>query len=100
MAEKLPCAEGKPNAEGELCPYLALEPTTLEGWQAWDITLRCAGQLRVSQTVVIGMDFNAYLKMADALGYSCQSSAELLTACEAGTVAALNEKILNELKNK
>ncbi len=99
MVAKLPCAEGKPNSEGELCPYLAHEPATLEGWQAWDVTLRCAGQLRVSQTVVIGMDFNAYLKMADALGYSCQSSAELLTACEAGIVGALNEKIGNAIKD-
>lgn len=99
MAAKLPCAEGKPNAEGELCPYLAHEPATLEGWQAWDVALRCAGQLRVSQTVVIGMDFNAYLKMADALGYGCQSSAELLTACEVGIVEALNEKIGRAIKD-
>ena len=45
------------------------------------------------------MDFNAYLKMAEALGYSCQSSAELLTACETGVVSGINEKIVNELKN-
>jgi len=62
--------------------------------------LRCAGQLRFIQTTVIGMDFNAYLKMAEALGYSCQSSAELLTACETGVVTALNEKILSESKDK
>ncbi|MFH1158918.1 MAG: hypothetical protein V1721_08620 [Pseudomonadota bacterium] len=46
------------------------------------------------------MDFNAYLKMAEALGYSCQSAAELLTACETGVVTALNEKILSESKDK
>jgi hypothetical protein len=52
------------------------------------------------QTTVIGMDFNAYLKMAEALGYSCQAAAELLPACEAGAVDALNEKILSELQSK
>jgi hypothetical protein len=46
------------------------------------------------------MDFNAYLQMAEALGYSCQSSAELLTACETGVVTAINKKILSELKDQ
>ncbi|MFH1157603.1 MAG: hypothetical protein V1721_01770 [Pseudomonadota bacterium] len=46
------------------------------------------------------MDFNAYLKMAKALGYSCQSAAELLPACEAGVVTALNERMEAETQNK
>jgi hypothetical protein len=45
------------------------------------------------QTVVVGMDFNAYLKMAESLGYSCTAAAELAPACEAGVTAALNERI-------
>lgn len=96
----MPCAKGRPNANGEICPYLTHEPQTLEGWQAWDVALRCAGQLRFSQTTVIGMDFDAYLKMAEALGYSCQSSAELLAACETGVVTAINERIAAEINNK
>lgn len=46
------------------------------------------------------MDFDAYLKMAEALGYSCQSSAELLAACETGVVTAINERIAAEINNK
>jgi hypothetical protein len=45
------------------------------------------------QMVAIGMDFNAYLKMAESLGYSCTAAAELAPACEAGVTAALNERI-------
>lgn len=44
-------------------------------------------------TAVIGMDFNAYLKMAESMGYSCHAAAELMPACETGTVMAMNERI-------
>ncbi len=40
----LPCSKGEPNKDGELCPYCANEPQTMEGWEAWDVALRCAGQ--------------------------------------------------------
>jgi hypothetical protein len=45
------------------------------------------------------MDFNAYLKMAEALGYSCQAMAELAPACDTGVTAALNKRIGNALKD-
>lgn len=51
-------------------------------------------------TTVMGMDFQAYLKMSQTLGYSCTGTAELLPACDVGVTAALNEKISDELKNR
>ncbi len=51
-------------------------------------------------TTVMGMDFHAFLKMAETLGYSCTAAAECLPACEAGVAAALNEKIASEIKNR
>ena len=72
----------------------------MEAWQAWDLALRCGGQLRTMQTVVIGMDFKAYLKMAETLGYSCAVAAEFAPACEEGMVAAVNERIKRASKIK
>lgn len=92
----MPCARGEANAEGELCPYRQHEPQSMEAWQAWDLALRCGGQLQTMQTVVVGMGFNAYLKMAESLGYSCTAVAEFATACEVGMVEAVNEKITKE----
>lgn len=50
-------------------------------------------------TTVMGMDFQAYLKMSETLGYSCTATAELLPACDAGVTMALNEKIGNLTKD-
>lgn len=100
MAASLPCADGKPNADGEFCPYQQHQPLTLEGWQAWDVTIKTSSQLRMIHTTVMGLDFQAYLKMSETLGYSCTAAAELLPACDAGVTTALNEKISDELKNR
>ena len=96
----MPCARGEPNAEGELCPYRAQEPRSFEGWQAWDLALRCGGQLRLSQMVAIGMDFSAALQMAAALGHDANATAEFLPAIETGTTSAFNEKLSSEMKNR
>lgn len=71
----------------------------MEGWQAWDVALRCAGQLRMAQFAVIGLDMNAAIKIGEALGYDPTGLAELLPACEAGMTAAMNEKIGNAVKD-
>jgi len=94
----LPCSKGKNNEQGERCPYAESEPQTFEGWQAWDIALRCAGQLRMSQFIVVGIDMTAALKLAEALGYDLSGIAELLPACEAGMVSAINTKVNEGLK--
>jgi len=65
----------------------------MEGWEAWDIALRCAGQLRMAQFAVIGIDMTAALKIAEALNIDPTSTAELLPACESGMVSAINEKL-------
>ena len=49
-------------------------------------------------TTVMGMDFHAFLKMAETLGYSCTAAAECLPACDVGVTAALNERISAEMK--
>jgi len=71
----------------------------MEGWQAWDVALRCAGQLRMAQFAVIGLDMNAAIKIGEALGYDATGLAELLPACENGMMAAMNEKIGNAVKD-
>jgi hypothetical protein len=70
----------------------------MEGWEAWDIALRCAGQLRTAQLAVIGIDMNAALKIAEALGYDVTGVTDLLPACEAGMVSAINVKVNEGLK--
>ena len=71
----------------------------MEGWEAWDIALRCAGQLRMAQFAVIGIDMNAALKIAEALNIDSTSTAELLPSCESGMVSAINAKINEGLKS-
>ena len=70
----------------------------MEGWQAWDVALRCAGQLRMTQLAVIGLDFTAAIKLAEAIGHDLTAVAHLLSACEDGMVAAINEKLSTGLK--
>mgnify|MGYP005839662631 CR=1 FL=1 len=87
-----PCARGEPGVDGDLCPYIAHEPLTDAGWQAWDVLMRCAGQLRMVPGAVIGIDLGAVLALGAALGHDLAVLAELLPAGEAGMVKALNER--------
>ncbi len=72
----------------------------MEAWQAWDLALRCGGQLRLSQMVAIGVDFTAALQIATALGHDACATAELLPALEVGMTTAFNEKLSSEIKNR
>ena len=47
----------------------------------------------MTQMAVIGMDFGAALKLAEATGHDLTAVAQLLPACEDGMVAAINEKL-------
>jgi hypothetical protein len=69
------------------------EPATAPGWQAWDVLLRCSGQIRVIPGAAVGLDFAAALAVGAALGYDAAALAELLPAGEAGMIAAINERI-------
>ncbi|MFZ1413885.1 MAG: hypothetical protein WAS73_04805 [Defluviicoccus sp.] len=84
-----------PGSSGRLCPYIEHEPLTDVGWQAWDVILRCSGQLRLAPQVgiVIGIDLAAALSLGAALGYDTGALAELLPAAEAGLVTALNARM-------
>jgi hypothetical protein len=66
---------------------------SLEGWQAWDVALKSAGQLRVVPGAAIGLDFGVCLALAHALGYDPVAAAELLSAMEPAIIAALNARI-------
>ena len=92
-AQGRPCAKGEPGRDGERCAYVANEPLTDLGWQAWDILTRCAGQIRVISGAVIGLDMGAALGMGAAAGYDAGGLAELLPAGEAGMVGAINERL-------
>ena len=72
----------------------------MEAWQAWDLALRCGGQLRLSQMVAIGVDFTAALQIAMALGHDVNATAEFLPAIETGMTTAFNEKLSSEIKNR
>ena len=65
----------------------------MEGWQAWDVILRCSGQLRVAQFGIAGIDMDAALKVGEALGYDLHALAELLPSCESGLVTAINQNV-------
>ncbi len=71
----------------------------MEGWEAWDIALRCAGQLRMAQFAVIGIDMTAALKITEALCIDPIGIAELLPACESGMISAINAKVNEGLKS-
>ena len=81
-----------------MCPYIEHEPLTNAGWQAWDVVLRCSGQLRFAPNaaVVIGIDIAAALSLGAALGHDLHALAELLPAAEAGLVAALNRYLTSD----
>ena len=66
----------------------------MEGWEAWDVALKCAGQLRMTQFAVIGIDMGAALKIAEVLKHELASTAELLPSCESGMIEAINAKLL------
>jgi hypothetical protein len=78
---------------GDECPYRAHEPATEAGWQAWDVLLRCSGQIRAVPGAALGLDFGAAFAIGQALGYDLVSLAELLPAGEAGMIAAINERL-------
>ncbi|MDG4574489.1 MAG: hypothetical protein P9C36_02800 [Defluviicoccus sp.] len=90
-----PCAKGAPGANGSRCPYVEHEPLTDVGWQAWDVILRCSGQLRLAPhaSIIIGIDMTAALSLGAALGYDAGMLAELLPAAELGLVTALNARM-------
>jgi hypothetical protein len=69
-------------------------PRSDGGWQAWDVLLRCSGQLRAMPGLVLGIDFGAAFAVAAALGYDAGALAELLPAAEAGMVAAINTRLM------
>jgi hypothetical protein len=92
-AQGLPCAKGEPGRDGELCAYIANEPLTGIGWQAWDILTRCAGQLRLVPGAVVGIDLGAAMAVGAAAGYDPAGLAELLPAGELGMVQAMNERL-------
>ncbi len=92
------CAKGDIGADGSRCPYIEHEPLTDAGWQAWDVILRCSGQLRLAPHagIVIGIDLAAALAIGAALGHDVHALAELLPAAEAGLVAAINTRLSEE----
>jgi len=66
---------------------------TLEGWQAWDVALKSASQLRAVPGAAIGLDLGVGLRLGEALGYDEAALAELLPAAEAGLIEALNRRL-------
>lgn len=69
---------------------------SFEGWQVWDVMLRCAGQLRLVPGAAVGIDLNACFGMGAGLGYDPTALAELLPAAEAGMVAGFNERMKSD----
>ena len=66
---------------------------SLEGWQAWDVTLKTASQLRAVPGAAIGLDLTACLMIGDALRYDALALAELMPAAEAGLIEGLNRRL-------
>jgi len=70
---------------------------SLEGWQAWDVALKTASQLRAIPGAALGLDLAACLRIGDALGYDPVALAELMPAAEAGVIEGLNRRLTQSL---
>ena len=66
---------------------------SLEGWQAWDVTLKTASQLRAIPGAALGLDLSACLMVGEALGYDALALAELMPAAEVGLIEGLNQRL-------
>jgi hypothetical protein len=66
---------------------------TFEGWQAWDVALKSASQLRAVPGAAIGLDLGAGLRLGESLGYDLAALAELLPAAETGLIEGLNRRL-------
>jgi hypothetical protein len=59
--------------------------------EAWEVLLACQGQVRLAPSGhVVGIDMDASLRLAAALGHDLAVLSELLPAAEAGAVEALS----------
>lgn len=88
----MPCASGERGLNGELCPYVTHTLETAEGYEAWDVILRCDTQLRVVPSGnVLGFDLPAFITVAEALGYSLQAFVSLIGSAEAGMLQGIKE---------
>ena len=88
----MPCASGGRGANGEQCPYFINSLQTVEGFEAWDVILRCDTQLRIVPSGnVLGFDLPSLMQAAEALGYCRQSFVSLIGAAEAGMLQGIRE---------
>jgi hypothetical protein len=89
--EGLPCARGKPGADGRLCPYHEYALISRQEHEAWDVLLACQGQLRLAPSGhVIGIDMHAALKIGATRGYRPAVLSELLPTAEGGLIEAMS----------
>ncbi len=65
-------------------------PKTREGWEALSVLEVCAGQLRMAQNTVIGLDFNAWIQASESLDADVCAMTYIFPAIEAGVTAAMN----------
>ena len=67
-------------------------PFTHEGYEAWEIILRCSGQLRRHPNgKAAGFDIPTILSMTEALGYDRQVLMLLLVHAELGLREAIDK---------
>jgi len=89
----LACAEGAAGPDGTPCHYVEHAPETVEGWEAWDVAERCAGQLRIAPSGhVLGLDLGVAFTVGAALGYDARWLAGFLPEIEAGMVDGLRRR--------
>ncbi|MGE0256808.1 MAG: hypothetical protein AB7N54_19445 [Alphaproteobacteria bacterium] len=87
------CASDATGPDGTLCPYVEHAPATVEGWEAWDVAERCAGQLRIALSGhVLGLDLAVAFAVGAALGCDARWLAEFLPEIEAGMVDGMRHR--------
>jgi hypothetical protein len=92
--DDLPCARGEPGADGRRCPYREQALISRQEHEAWGVLLACQGQLRLAPSgTAIGIDMDAALSLASALGYDLAVLSELLPVGESGIVQGLNSNV-------
>lgn len=72
-------------------------PHTTEGWEAWEIGERCAGQVRTAgMGAPVGLELATALKVAEIDGADPKAMATLIPAYEAGMVAGMRKRMKDQ----
>lgn len=75
-----------------MCPYIANDAITQEGFEAWEVITRCSGQLNYYPNgTIAGFNIPSVLSVSQVLGYDAQAQLLLLNYADQGLSEALKD---------